>query len=497
MNSDIDLNHSQQYRIVRDSSVRGAGAGVASVILQFAIRGFSTIALARLLVPEDFGLVAIAGIALNFFSRIADMGLTTAATQKHRIELGELTTLFWVNSVGGLLLCVLMIGTAPLMGALFSDTRVEHIVVAMSLGLVVTGIGAQHESLLRRNLQYGRLAAIVPIAQAAGTAIGLAAAIVGFGYWSIVAMHVVSRAGATIGYLLGARWKPGKPHNLRSVGSVLRFGGHISGSQILVYITHNLDSLIVGLVGGAVDLGLYRRGFNLLQLPIEHLKAHMDRLIPSSLSRLQRADREFSSLYRHGVSGLVFLGCPAIGLAFAEADALILAILGDPWMSAAPYLRWLAPAALASLLEVVVVWYLVPVADGRRLLIVRFIRVVFVAMGMLIGIRYGPIGVAAGYGIGSLVGLVFEFIYTVVCGQDFVLASLSVVWQPVISAALAATIVMSIPDSRQISRLLFGLVLYIVAYLGLFFCLPGGRGILRLGRMALATLLFPSRDRGV
>ena len=497
MEGDRTFSHSPQYRRVRDSSVRGAGAGVASIILQFAIRGFSMIALARLLVPEDFGLVAIAGIALNFFSRIADLGLTTAATQRHRIEPGDLTALFWVNSLGGVLLCVLMIGTAPLMGSLFSDARVEHIVVAMSLGLVVTGVGAQHESLLRRNLKYGLLAVIVPIAQAAGTAVGLTAAIAGFGYWSIVAMHVVSRAAATVGFLLGARWTPGKPRHIRSVASVLRFGGYISGSQILVYITHNLDSLIVGLVGGAVDLGLYRRGFNLLQLPIEHLKAHMDRLIPSSLSRLQRAQGEFSKLYRHGVGSLVFLGCPAIGLAFAEADALIAVLLGDAWLSAAPYLRWLAPAALASLLDVAVVWYLVPVADGRRLLIVRFIRVVVVSMGMLVGIRYGPIGVAAGYGIGSMVGLVFEFFYTVICGQRFVLSSLLVMWQPVLSAALAATIVMSIPESGQVSRLLFGVASYVFAYLGLFFFLPGGRRILRLGRVALAVVLFRSRDRGV
>ena len=441
--------------------------------------------------------MAISGIALNFFSRIADMGLTTAATQRPRLESGELSTLFWVNSLGGVLLCVLMIGTAPLMGALFSDTRVEHIVVAMSLGLVVAGVGAQHESVLRRNLQYGLLAAIVPIAQAAGTAVGVAAAMIGLGYWSIVAMHLVSRAAATMGYLIGARWRPGKPHHLRSVGSMLRFGGHISGSQVLVYITHNLDSLIVGLVGGAVDLGLYRRGFNLLQLPIEHLKAHMDRLIPSSLSRLQHVQREFSTLYRYGVSGLVFLGCPAIGLAFAEADSLISLILGDRWISAAPYLRWLGPAALASLLEVAIVWYLVPVADGNRLLIVRFIRVAFVSIGMLIGIRYGPIGVAAGYGIGSIVGLLFEFVYTIVGGHHFVRSSLSVIWQPVTSAALSAAIVMSIPEGHQVPRLLFAVAFYVAAYLGLLFLLPGGRRILRWGRIAMAALLVPFRGRGV
>lgn len=497
MNANRTLNPTaaETYLAIKNSSVRGASAGVVSILVQFAIRGFSTVALARLLVPEDFGLVAISGIALNFFSRIADMGLTTASTQRIRLEPGELSTLFWVNTVGGILLCGLMIGTAPLMGAIFSDSRIEHIVVGLSLGLVVTGIGAQHESLLRRNMRYGRLAAIVPVAQAAGTAAGVTSAIVGFGYWSIVTMHFVSRAAATAGYLICARWRPRKPNGLRSVGSVLRFGGHIAGSQALVYITHNLDSILVALVGGAFDLGLYRRGFNLLQLPIEHFKAHMDRLIPSSLSRVQGQDEEFSSLHRHGVSGLVFLGCPAIGYAFAEAPALISVLLGEAWVGAVPYLRWLAPAALVSLLEVAVVWFFVPRAEGKRLLTVRFIRVGFVSIGMIVGIQYGPIGVAAGYGIGSVVSLVFEFGYSMVGSGGVVLSSLALMWQPIISAALAAVVLVSIPERSNVLRISLGLALYLAVYLGSHFVLPGGRRILRLGRIAIGSVLLASRGR--
>ena len=490
-----EATETDRYRRIWDSSVRGAGIGVVSIGLQFAIRGFSTVALARLLLPEEFGLVAIAGIALNFFSRIADMGLTTASTQRDHMKSGELSTLFWVNTVGGILLCGIMIAIAPLMGAIFADRRVEHIVVALSLVLVVTGIGAQHESLLRRNLRYGQLAAIIPAAQAAGTAVGVTAAILGFGYWSIVAMNFVSRAAATVGYMICARWKPGRPNRLRSVRSFVRFGSHISGSQLLIYVTHNLDSIMVGLVGGAVDLGLYRRGFNLLQLPIEHFKAHMDRVIPSSLSRLQRNESEFSKLYRYGVSGLVFLGCPGIGLIFADAPALISLLLGDGWLDAVPYLRWLALAALISLLEVSIVWLVVPLAEGKKLLIVRFIRVVFVSVGMTIGLRSGPIGVAAGYGIGSAVSYIAEFIYTSVGRRRMVVATLGSIWQPIVSAALSAAVVIAIPRDISLFSVLLAAALYCTLYLGLFMILPGGHRILQSGRIAVVSVWLTLRRR--
>ena len=484
-----DLNHSAEYGHVRDSSIRGAGAGVTSVVTQFAIRSCSMVVLARLLVPEDFGLVALAGISLNLFVRVADLGLTTASTQRHTVDLEELSTLFWINVGGGVVLAGLMMASAPLLSAIFDEPRVERVVIVLSVVLAVMGMGAQHESLMRRRLDFRRLVAVDPISQAMGAAAGIIAASGGLGYWSIVLMNVVTRLSTTIAYWIGARWIPGPPNPVRSMLSFLRLGGSVAGSQSLIYIAHNLDSIVMGAVGGVGDLGLYRRGYNLLHLPVIYCKAQMDRMMLASLSRLQDNYEDFSRLYVHGVTALVFVGCPAIGLMVAESPAIITVILGDKWIGTVPFLRWLAPAALIGFLEVCIVWLMIPLGEGRKLLVVHGIRVTSIAVGLIIGQRWGTIGIAAGYGLASVGGFAIEMVYASAGRIKLMRSVLDGIWRPIWSAIVAMVVVLSIKLDPSIVTVAIEATLYAMVYLGVHVMLPGGLRFLRKATRVLRSLV--------
>ena len=484
-----DLNQSAEYRHVRDSSIRGAGAGVAAVVTQFAIRACSMVVLARLLVPEDFGLVALAGVALNLFVRVADLGLTTASTQRHTVDLEELSTLFWINVGGGIVLAGLMMASAPLLSAVFDEPRVERVVISLSIVLAVMGLGAQHESLMRRRLDFSRLVAIDPISQAMGTVAGVIAATAGMGYWSIVLMTLTTRLSATIAYWIAARWIPGRPRRGHTIRSFLCLGGSVAGAQSLTYVAHNLDSIVIGLVGGIGDLGLYRRGYNLLHLPVVYSKAQMNRVMLASLSRLQGNYSDFSRLYVHGVTALVFVGCPAIGLMVAESPALITVILGDKWIGTVPFLRWLAPAGLIGFLEVCIVWLLIPLGEGRKLLVVHGIRVISIAVGVIVGQRWGTIGIAAGYGLASVVGFVVEMVYAGAGRLKLMGSVLEGIWRPIVSAIVAAVILLSIKLDPSIVTVTIEATLYAMAYLGVHVMLPGGLRFLRKGARALRSVV--------
>ena len=148
MSIDSDLNQPDQYNHVRDASIRGAGAGVAAFISQFAIRACATVVLARLLVPEDFGLVALSGIVLNLFIRVADLGLTTAATQRYNVDSVELSTSFFFNVVGGIFLAGLMMATAPLYFVVYLSV---HVTLPGGVDLIRKGTNTLRSVMGRRD----------------------------------------------------------------------------------------------------------------------------------------------------------------------------------------------------------------------------------------------------------------------------------------------------------------------------------------------------------
>ena len=486
------LPEAPEHGRVWEATVRGGGASVASLVMRYLLRLGSMVILARLLVPEDFGIVAMAGVILNLFVRIADLGLTTASTQREKVGFEDLSTLFWINVVGGVVLAAIMAASAPLAQAIFHEPRVGRVVFALSVILVAMGLGAQHEALLRRRLNYGLLAYVDPVSQGLGIAAGVIGAFLGMGYWSIVIMLVVMRFTTSALYWLAARWVPGKPGRGRNIRPLLRLGGSVVGAQSLIYITHNLDSILVGAVSGAADLGLYRRGYNALVLSVNMFIALMNRIVPSSLSRLQASYNDFARLYSRAVIAVAFIGCPAIGLAVGEAHAIISLILGDHWLGTVPLLRWLAPAGLAGIIEVSFVWLLISLGDGKRLLMVRVIRVVSVSIGLTIGLRWGTIGIAAGYGIATLVSTIPELVYASRGRSQLLLEVLGSLWRTIVSAFLAAVVVFLIRLEISIWTLALEIGIYGLFYLGIHMILPGGLDFVKGGYRVVRSLILKS-----
>ena len=480
---------------IRGATIRGAGAGLASFGVLFIIRIVSTVVLARLLSPADFGLVALAAIVLNLFVRVADLGLMTASTQRYHTDQAELSALFWINVCGGLALGALMVACAPLASLLLGEPRVEPLIGILSTILVVIGLGAQHESIMRRKLQFGLLALVSPLSQLIATIVGILAAYGGLGYWSIVMMHVVARSVTTALYWVLGRWRPRKPGNFRKAWSFVRFGGSYAASQALVYLTHHLDSVVVGRIGGIVDLGLYRRSFDLLHLPIVYLRAQIDRVIPSSLSRLQKKEEEFEGLFLGAVGILVFLGCPAIGFLVMETPAVVLVLFGEKWLGMTPYVRWLSPVALVGLVEVSVTWLLVARASGKQLVAVRGMRAVSVAVGLFVGYRWGVVGAAAGYGLATLVSCLLEFWYTAREQSRLVRGAIKILWRPVVCAGIASGVVLAIAWQRTIGLLVLESLVYLTVYLVVYLALPGGRMWLWKSWQVLTDALKPSVGR--
>ena len=433
------------------------------------------------------------GILLNLVTLIGDWGLTTASTQRLNLGDDQLSKLFWINSVLGLTLAGASALCAPLLALLFGDTRVIAATIALSVSVVTIGVGAQHEALMRRQLRYRTLQFVRIGAHAVGISVGVAVALAGGGFWALVAMHVVMQLARTgLNWILSG-WTPSRPKKSVNVSSVLRFGNNLVPSTILFYFSRNAAPTLLGAVAGAAELGLYNRASVSVMTPLSYLVEPLERVVPASLSRLQQDVVAFNRLFAQTLTVTAFVGCGALVLVAVEAPAVVGVLLGGQWEEAIPLVRWLTLSGATWIVGKLIGWLLVPRGHTDRLVAVRLMRCVASVGGVMVGWTWGPVGVAAGYGIATAVSLIGEILYVRPVSSMDGRAVFRSVWRPFVATLLAAGLVLAIPSGDGIWWSALTVALYAGTFLGSHALLPGGLRFMQDVRRAIAIATVRER----
>lgn len=478
-----------RYHRVRDASIRGVGAGFVAFVSQAALRIGSIAVLARLLSPDEFGVAAMAGILLNLFTLVGDWGLATAATQRISVDLDQLSNLFWINTAVGFILAGITVLCSPLLALLFGEPRVTRAAIVLSLTLIAIGCGAQHEALLRRRLRYGSLQIVRVSSHVCGVVVGIVSAFAGAGFWALIWMHVSIQIARTILFWIFAAWRPGRPKRNTSVRSIVTFATGLVPARLILYLSRNAAPIALGAVAGTIDLGLYNRASTAVMTPVSSVLDPLERVVPSSLSRLQEDRASFRRLFKQTMTIAAFGGCGILGLLVAEAPAFVSLLLGEQWLSAIPLVRWLSLAGFAAVIGKATGWVLVPIGAARKLVTVRLIRAGASVAGVIVGWQWGPAGIAAGYGIASLISLFGEIMYAATGTPLRARALVEAAWRSTLSGLIAGSAVFLIRPELTLATVLLEVGLYCVLFMGGHALLPGGRALMRTAREAVSAAL--------
>ena len=481
-----------RYLRVRNASIRGAGAGVVAVASQAVLRIGSIAVLARLLTPEEFGVAAMAGILLNLFALIGDWGLTTASTQRLTLDHDQLSKLFWINAAVGMMLAGASTLFSPLLALLFGEPRVIGAAIVLSLTVIAIGLGAQHEALMRRQLKYDTLQFIRVASHALGITVGVVAAFLGAGFWALIGMQVTTQIVRTALYWIVSGWKPSRPHKSANIRPLLRFATVLVPSRLLFYLSRNSAPILLGTFAGAAELGLYNRASTSVMTPVSYLLDPLERVVPSSLSRLQEDATSFARLVAQAMMVTALGGCGVLALLAAEAPAFVTLLLGDQWLAAIPLVRWLTLAGSAWVVGKAIGWVLVPLGAAEKLLTVRVIRVGASVAGVIIGWQWGPIGVAAGYSIATVLSFVVEVLYAARGTPLRIHVLIRAAWRPILSGLAAAGVVFLIRTELGLATFLLEVGLYCTLFLSVHALLPGGWDIMRTAWRAVSSALTPN-----
>ncbi|MFD3443762.1 lipopolysaccharide biosynthesis protein [Microbacteriaceae bacterium 4G12] len=379
-----------------NAAARGSGVTLLSqamrVILQFA----STVILARLLVPGDFGLVAMAAAVVSIAEVIRDFGLSSAAIQSKTLSSDERTNLFWANTGLGLACAVVAVLASPLIVLLYGDERLSTIVYALSVSFVVSGLNTQFKADLTRSMRFTALATIDIVCVTLGIAAGIVGALFGLGYWAIILQQLTTTVVSFLLCAIASRWRPGLPKRHVSIRRFMRFGGGLLGTQAISYITKNVDSISIGIVWGAGPLGLYDRAYQLLMTPLNQINAPMTRVALPVLSRIQEDTERYQRYLLKAQLVGAYVTATVFAVSAGLAVPLVAVLFGERWAAVAPIFAVLAVGGMFRAIAQISYWmYLSLGLTGAQLRMFLAVRPIMVLI-MLAGVPFGPVGVAAG-----------------------------------------------------------------------------------------------------
>jgi len=388
---------------LKRTTVRGAFASGGAQAAAFVLRTGSMMVMARLLFPKDFGLFGMVVAFTGFLSLFRDFGLSMASVTRLSVTSEQLSTLFWVNVAVGSGLAAICCATAPILVAFYGEPKLFEITMAVGAGFLFMGAGAQHRAVLQRNMRFAALAMIDTVALSVGIGAGIVMAAGGLGYWSLVVMTVAPQVVTTLGMWFATGWMPGPPTRGAGVKSMLWYGGSVTFNGLIVYVAYNLDKVLLGRHAGAAALGIYGRAYQLINLPTDSFTATVSQVAFPALSKLQNDPVRLRAYFLRAYSLFFAIGFPLTVGCMLFARDIILVFMGPRWVEAVPIFRLLAPTTFVFAVINPLGWMLM--ATGRIARSVRMALVILpsVVIGYVVGLPYGPEGVASGFSAAMLV----------------------------------------------------------------------------------------------
>jgi PST family polysaccharide transporter len=381
-----------------DLSQRSLRGGASFMIGQggnVAIQVVSTIVLARILLPEDFGLVAMVLAFTGFASIFIDLGTRDAVSQRGHLPEGEASALFWITfGVGLAFTAVVFLCSGPL-ARFYGDPRLKAVAIALSLTFLLPGLYFQQYALMRRALMFHRLALIDISANLLSTAASIALAYRGYGYWSLVWKPVLAAAFTGLGVWSTCGWWPGRPDFTPGVRSMLGFGLNVTGFTVTDYVARSIDRVALGYTVGPRELGYYQNAFTVYDNCINVCGLH--NVATAALSKLRDDEPALKRAWSTAISTLTYFAAPAFAILAVIGQDLVVTLLGAKWLAAGSILVILALRGPAHVVERTLGWMHVVSGRPERWRHWGVLNCVVMVATLFCGLPFGALGVAAAY----------------------------------------------------------------------------------------------------
>lgn len=464
---------------LRGSSVRAAAFTWSAGAAEFILRLGSTAILARLILPEYFGLVMMVTAVTSVADQFRDLGLSTATVQEKEITHKEITNLFWINVLAGVTIASVVCAISPLVAIYYKDDRLIAVTCMLATNFVWGGLMVQHQALLARVLKLGHSASVRVLSSALSTGLAILLAWKGFGYWALVWREVSRCALLTLGMWLCFPWIPGLPCRKTTVRNFVRFGAHLSAANILGAFSGGADRLLIGRFWGAAPVAMYRQAYQLLVMPMEQLIGPVYQVTQPGLSMLQGDVPRYRQFYRKVLTVACLATMPSSLFVAVHSSEITRVLLGRRWSDSGPILMMLSFATFILQPIGSAAFVLITRGRSKTYLNLTLLQIVCGIAAMCVGARWGTMGVAVSSVVVTYALMMPRLHYSLKDSPVSVGFFFSVIAKPALaSIAMAAVLFglkMSLLNVKPLVSLIIGCVAAAISFPAAWIAMPGGK----------------------
>jgi PST family polysaccharide transporter len=382
---------------LRGLALRGTTVTLVAQVLTFGMSTAGTVILARLLTPHDFGLVAMVVSVSLLLQGFGVNGFIEATVQREDINHRLLSNLCWINVGVNLILTLAFMALAPAIAWFYREPGLKPIVLVLAVSILFSGVSTQQQALLRRHMEFYKIAACDIAAMLASVGVAIALAYRGWGHWALVAKFVMAPLVTAIAAWLLCGWRPGLPSKGTGAGPMLRFALNTYGNFVLAYFGRTVDKVLLGRFQGSQALGYYDRAYQLSMLLPSQLYGPLNSVGVPAFSRLAGDPAKYRQAFLKLFSMMAFVCMPISAILTLTGKDVILLILGPQWNNAGEIF-----STFGVSIGVMMLYYKHPtlhISLGTTDRWLRWAVVSFVVTVLLIvmGLPFGAKGVAVAY----------------------------------------------------------------------------------------------------
>ncbi len=427
----------------------------------------STIILARILAPEQFGQVALALLVITYLDAIGDLGVGAALIyQRDNVQHAARVT-FTISVLMGFVLWAIATGAAPMVGAYFGEPEIAPMLRVLALTFIIQSFGNTHNALISKELNFKRklIPDLTRTFTKGGSAIVLA--LMGWGAWSLIWGQVIGSIATTLALWIAQPWKPGVAWDIHLGRRMLSYGLQIIGIELLAVFWTTADYTIIGKLLGKTDLALYRQAFLVADMLIISMCWVTGRVLFPSYAKISNDN---AALQRGILLTIRYISLVTMPLSFGLAAIALpftAVVYGDQWLAMTPALQLLALRAGISTLSFNSGHAFK--AIGRPDVVTKqmIVKLGILIPTVLISVRFGFVGVAVGQVIVAIISVLIDF------GTVMYLIRIPArtIWEQIqpslFSAALMGGLVWLVVDWLDVAPILIligGITLGVAAY---------------------------------
>jgi O-antigen/teichoic acid export membrane protein len=372
----------------------------------------SQIILARLLEPEDFGLIGMLAIFIGVSQAFIDSGFDNALIQKKDVNQTDYSTVFYFNIAIGFLLYILLFVAAPYIADFFRQPLLVNLTRVVCIILAVNSFGLIQLVKFKIEMNFRAIAQVVVIANFLSAFVGIGMALLGYGVWALAGQIMGIYFFRTVLFWVKSSWRPSLVFSVESFKQMFRFGSKLLLSGIISQTFENIYLMVIGRMFSATALGFYSQAKKLQQVPVTTLAQVVGNVTYPAFSKIQDDNEKLKQGFRKLIKLLVFVNFPLmLGLAVIAKPLLVL-VLGEKWLPSVPYFQLLCIAGMIYTLHASNLNILKVKGRSDLFLSLEIAKKLIVVVAIIIGLNWGIMGLVVGQICTSFVNFFINAFFT-------------------------------------------------------------------------------------